>query len=236
MPMDARSKRARVHKSEGSNPAGYPQKRGVICARVDTHCLAVDPRKALSSITRSQADLLTTNCTQAAAAELRQGGQDDGVANLDQVPNDVLDAEEADGATGMSDEEEAEALLGSSDPAESIAEALEEEEAGEAPTTVAARLDVSSMGVAALKEALGARGLARSGNKDTSTLATLCTCGLPSRGIDLVCPQAPPGACWRRSLGRHAEWSTKSTRAVLCSCRRCVWHVRCSPRNVPEVR
>ena len=58
--MDARSKRLRVHKSEGSNPAGYPQKRGVICARVDTHCLAVDPRKALSPITRSQADLLIT--------------------------------------------------------------------------------------------------------------------------------------------------------------------------------
>ena len=150
------------------------------------------------------------------------------------MPDDVPDAEEADGSTGMSDEEEAESLLGCSDSAESIAEASEEEEAGEAPTAVAAGLDVSSLSVAALKEALGARGLARSGNKDT--LATLCTCGLPSRGMDLACPQAPPGACWRRSLGRHVEWTTQSTRAVLGSCRRCVWHVRCSPRNVPEVR
>ena len=71
------------------------------------------------------------------------------------MPNDVPNAEEADGSTGMSDEEEAESLLGCSDSAESIAEASEEEEAGEAPTAVAAGLDVSSLSVAALKEALG---------------------------------------------------------------------------------
>jgi hypothetical protein len=58
------------------------------------------------------------------------------------VPNDVPNAEEADGSTGMSDEEEAESLLGSSDSAESIAEGSEEEEAGEAPAAVAAGLDV----------------------------------------------------------------------------------------------
>ena len=120
------------------------------------------------------------------------------------MPNDVPNAEEADGSTGMSDEEEAESLLGSSDSAESIAEGSEEEEAGEAPAAVAAGLDVSSMSVAALKEALGARGLARSGNKETlqHLLQDAITTDAAAAGAQEQEPAAAPAAAPAPAAGK----------------------------------
>ena len=150
---------------------------------------------------------LADNCTQAPAPGSEAPGQGDDADITDPKPVDTLDPEQADEATGVSDEEDAESLIGSSDASTSSDEVQEEESEGDdTPSSDEEELNVSSMNVAALKDALGSRNLSKVGNKETLQQRLREALGKSGGGAAeqgaAAAPTAAPAAAAGRGRGK----------------------------------